>query len=254
MGPADIQAPTRAALSRPAIPVGQRRPRLLGIAREGWPIIIVTIAVWAALVALAWWWVALAGIVTAAVGLIFTVWAVSFFRDPERATPADPNLYISAADGVVSFVGRCRPPAELFPGQGALERTRISVFMNVFNVHVNRSPRRGTIRRVAYKPGKFFNASLDKASEHNERCSLLIDLPDGRDLVLVQVAGLVARRIVCKAVEGDTVSAGERFGMIRFGSRVDVYLPEGATPRVAVGERTTAGLTVLAVDAAGGRP
>ena len=254
MGPADIQAPTRAAPSRPILPVGQRRPRFLGLAREGWPIILITIAIWAALAALAWWWLAPAGMVTAAVGLIFTVWAISFFRDPDRATPADPNLYISAADGIVSFVGRARPPAELIPGQPASDRTRISVFMNIFNVHVNRSPRRGTIRRIAYRPGKFFNASLDKASEHNERCSLLIDLPDGRDIVLVQVAGLIARRIVCKAVEGDTVSAGERFGMIRFGSRMDLYLPEGAAPRVAPGDRATAGLTVLAADTPGTRP
>lgn len=178
------------------------------------------------------------------IGLVLTLWCVYFFRDPERVTPVDDALVISPADGKVSAVGAAVPPAEL--GLGAAEMLRISVFMNVFSCHVNRSPLRGHISRIAYKPGKFLNAELDKASTENERNGLVIDGPNGKAAV-VQVAGLVARRILCFASEETEISAGERFGLIRFGSRVDIYLPEGAVARVAEGQTSIAGETVLAI-------
>jgi len=178
------------------------------------------------------------------IGVGLTVWCYYFFRDPERVTPARAGLVISPADGVVSLLEPAVPPAEL--GMPDAPLTRISVFMNVFNCHVNRAPVAGEIAAVAYRPGKFFNASLDKASADNERNSLCIRTPDGRDLAVVQIAGLVARRIVCFVRPGDAVAAGERFGLIRFGSRLDVYLPEGVVPLVSVGQTMIAGETVLA--------
>jgi phosphatidylserine decarboxylase len=177
------------------------------------------------------------------IGLILTAWCAYFFRDPERVTPVDDRLVVSPADGVVSAVGPAVPPREL--GMGAAEMTRISVFMNVFSCHVNRAPVRGSIRRIEHRPGKFLNAELDKASAENERNGLVIDSPNG-PVAAVQVAGLVARRIVCWAEAGGSIAIGERFGLIRFGSRVDVFLPAEAVPRVAVGQTAVGGETVLA--------
>jgi len=177
------------------------------------------------------------------IGLILTAWCIYFFRDPPRVTPLDDRLVVSPADGIVSLVGPAAPPKEL--GLGSDELLRISVFMNVFSCHVNRAPVRGRIARIEYRPGKFMNAELDKASVENERNGLVIDSPHG-PVAAVQIAGLVARRIVCWVETGGDVGVGERIGLIRFGSRVDVYLPAGATPRVAVGQTTVAGETVLA--------
>jgi len=159
-------------------------------------------------------------------------------------TPAREGLIVSAADGVVQRIDRAPPPTEL--DMGSSPRTRVAVFMNPFDVHVNRAPIDGTVRKIAYRPGLFVNASLDKASEDNERLGLRLALADGRDLGCVQIAGLIARRILCDAKEGDALRAGQRFGMIRFGSRVDVYLPEGVEPLVVVGQTAIAGETVIA--------
>jgi phosphatidylserine decarboxylase len=177
------------------------------------------------------------------IGFILTAWCAYFFRDPERMTPLDDDLVISPADGRVSSIAMMTPPEEL--GLGTVPMLRITVFMNVFNCHVNRAPVRGTIRRIAYRPGKFVNAELDKASHENERNGLVIETAHG-EIGVVQIAGLVARRIVCWSVPNDTLQAGERFGLIRFGSRLDVFLPEGAEPRVSLGQTAIAGETVLA--------
>ncbi len=177
------------------------------------------------------------------IGVILTVWCVLFFRDPVRVTPIGEGLVISPADGRVSLVMPAVPPAEL--GLGDKPLPRVSIFMSVFNCHVNRSPVAGRIDRIAYRPGKFINAELDKASDDNERNSLVISTPDGR-IGVIQIAGLVARRIVSFVKEGQVIGAGERFGLIRFGSRLDVFLPEGTRPLVAVGQTAVAGETVLA--------
>lgn len=182
-------------------------------------------------------------------GVLATVWCVYFFRDPPRVTPIRDGLIISPADGVVRSVEPAVPPAEL--GMGEARRLRIAVFMNVFDVHVNRVPASGEITGLHYHPGKFFNASLDKASEENERQALRMTTTDGKDIAFVQIAGLVARRILCTAFIGQHVRAGERFGMIRFGSRVDVYLDDGMVPMVMPGQRAVAGETVLADGRAG---
>ncbi len=178
------------------------------------------------------------------VGVGLTVWCYYFFRDPERITPQRSGLIVSPADGIVSLIEQAIPPAEL--GMPETGLTRISVFMSVFNCHVNRTPISGEITAVAYRPGKFFNASLDKASADNERNSLCIRMADGRDLAVVQIAGLVARRIVCFVKPGDRMQTGDRFGLIRFGSRLDVYLPAGVEPLVRIGQTMVAGETVLA--------
>ncbi len=177
------------------------------------------------------------------IGLILTAWCAYFFRDPERVTPVDDRLVVSPADGVVSADGPAVPPREL--GLGTGEMTRVSVFMNVFSCHVNRAPVRGRVSRIEHRPGKFLNAELDKASAENERNGLVIESPNGT-IAAVQIAGLVARRIVCWAETGGALAIGERFGLIRFGSRVDVYLPAEAAPRVAVGQTAVAGETVIA--------
>ncbi len=177
------------------------------------------------------------------IGLILTAWCAYFFRDPERVTPIDDRLVVSPADGVVSAVCPTVPPREL--GLGTGEMTRVSVFMNVFSCHVNRAPVRGRVSRIEHRPGKFLNAELDKASAENERNGLVIESPNGT-IAAVQIAGLVARRIVCWAETGGALAIGERFGLIRFGSRVDVYLPAEAAPRVAVGQTAVAGETVIA--------
>lgn len=178
------------------------------------------------------------------VGVVLTLWCLYFFRDPVRVTPEREGLIISPADGLVLPIVTVTPPSEL--GLGDAPRTRVSIFMNVFDVHVNRAPTSGTIKTMCYIPGKFVNASLDKASEDNERQLLSMELADGKSVGFVQIAGLVARRIVCFVKEGQALEAGERFGLIRFGSRVDVYLDEGMEPLVIDGQRTIAGETVLA--------
>jgi len=208
---------------------------MVPIHREGWPFIAiagVTTLVIGYFVSPLFW-----------IGLIFTAWVCYFFRDPKRVTPVADGLVVSPADGVVSHVGLVRPPAELELGTEPL--MRVSIFMNVFNCHVNRAPIGGRILRVAYRAGKFLNAELDKASEQNERNGLVIEAGDTR-IGVVQIAGLVARRIVCFVREGEDLAAGERFGLIRFGSRLDVYFPEGTQPKVAMGQTMIAGETVLA--------
>jgi phosphatidylserine decarboxylase len=178
------------------------------------------------------------------IGLGLTVWVYYFFRDPERVTPEQAGVMVSPADGVVSLLEPALPPAELELGDEPM--LRVSVFMSVFNCHVNRVPTAGTITKVAYRPGKFFNASLDKASKDNERNGITVELPDGRKYGVVQIAGLVARRILCWSKEGDYLGRAERFGLIRFGSRLDIYLPEGAVCKVAIGQTMIAGETVIA--------
>lgn len=203
------------------------------LAREGW----VHIAIVAAVAVLAtwlgpWWlWVP---------AWAAWVFVLQFFRDPERQSPSDPRLVLSAADGKVVFAGKARDPY--------LERDsyKVSVFMDVFSVHSNRAPVGGTIQEVWYTPGKFINAALDKSSESNERSALWIRDTAGRDIVVVQVAGLIARRILCYVKKGDTISPGERYGFIRFGSRVDIYVPpESFRPEAALGDKVTAGLSAI---------
>lgn len=177
-------------------------------------------------------------------GLLAAAFCTYFFRDPPRIVPQRDGLVVSPADGTVCEVERAIPPAELGLGDTAL--MRISVFLNIFDVHVNRIPCDGTVSALGYRKGKFFNAVLDKASEENERMSILLTTPEGRELACVQIAGLVARRIVCDLEQGQAVRRGERFGLIRFGSRLDVYLPEGVSPLVAVGQRMVGGETVIA--------
>lgn len=178
------------------------------------------------------------------IGVGLTIWCYYFFRDPERVPPARKGLIVSPADGVVSLIEKAVPPQEL--GMPDEPLTRVSVFMSVFNCHVNRTPIEGEITAIAYRPGKFFNASLDKASADNERNSLRIRMTNGQDLAVVQIAGLVARRIVCFVKPGDMMQTAERFGLIRFGSRLDVYLPDGVVPLVSIGQTMIAGETVLA--------
>ena len=175
---------------------------------------------------------------------LLTVWVIYFFRDPARVTPLRAGLVVSPADGRISSIEKVRPPPEL--GMGPEERLRISTFLSVFDVHINRAPIAGRISRSVYVPGAFVNAALDKASEDNERRALVIDTADGAEVGVVQIAGLVARRIVTFSSIGDTVAAGQRFGLIRFGSRVDVYLPPGKGALVAVGQRAVGGETVFA--------
>jgi phosphatidylserine decarboxylase len=177
------------------------------------------------------------------VGLIATAWCIYFFRDPVRVTPIREGLVVSPADGVVQKIVTCVPPLEL--ELGSEERVRVSIFLNVFNVHVNRIPIEGSVTKMFYHSGKFLNASLDKASEENERQSIKITLPDGGTLGVVQIAGLVARRILCDLTEGQSVKTGERFGIIRFGSRTDVYLPLGAKPLVIEGQIAVGGETII---------
>lgn len=209
---------------------------LVPIHRAGWPFI----AIFAAGAAVLTYITEPLGIV----GAVLTLWCVYFFRDPERVTPTREGLVVSPADGVVQLVDRAPPPAELEMGDAP--RARVAVFMNVFNVHVNRAPIDGTVVKIAYRPGLFLNASLDKASDDNERNAVRMAAKDGREIACVQIAGLVARRILCDIAAGDTLPAGRRLGMIRFGSRVDVYLPPGVEPLVAVGQTMVAGETVIA--------
>jgi phosphatidylserine decarboxylase len=211
------------------------RKLLVPIHKEGYP--FIAIAGVAALVLGHLWspfgWI----------GLIITLWICYFFRDPARVTPQRDGLVISPADGRISMIAQATPPPEL--GLPAETMTRVSVFMNVFDCHVNRAPMAGTAKKLVHTPGLFLNAELDKASEDNERHAMLLETASG-PLVIVQIAGLVARRIVPFIKEGETLAAGERFGLIRFGSRVDVYLPDGVKPLVSVGQTAIAGETILA--------
>jgi len=175
-----------------------------------------------------------------------TIWVAAFFRDPVRTTPLDPRLIVSPADGLVTHIVRVPAPPELRAELGAGEFTRVSIFMSVFDVHINRSPVAGRIRRIAYVPGKFVNADLDKASEDNERQHFVVESSGGVKIGFTQIAGLVARRILSFVSEGDQVTAGERIGLIRFGSRVDVFLPGGTGSRLLLGQRAIAGETVVA--------
>jgi len=175
-----------------------------------------------------------------------TIWVATFFRDPIRTTPQDPALVIAPADGLVTMISKVAAPVELASDLSG-EFTRVSIFMSVFDVHINRTPIAGRIARIVYVPGKFLNADLDKASEDNERQHFLVEREDGLKIGFTQIAGLVARRIMSFVKEGDSVVAGERIGLIRFGSRVDVYLPAGTGAQVLLGQRTIAGETVLGI-------
>ncbi|MEQ8353947.1 MAG: phosphatidylserine decarboxylase [Kiloniellaceae bacterium] len=212
------------------------RSVLVPIHRAGWPFIGIALAV-AVLLGLLWgplFWL----------GLLGVAFCIYFFRNPPRVTPTRVGLVIAPADGMVMPIERAVPPPELELGDQPL--TRISIFLNVFNVHVNRVPLDGVITALAYRPGKFLNASLDKASEENERMALKVTTYDGVDVGFVQIAGLVARRIICDVKLDEPVRAGQLFGLIRFGSRMDVFLPEGVAPLVAPYQTTVAGETVLA--------
>ncbi|HEX6979624.1 MAG TPA: phosphatidylserine decarboxylase [Alphaproteobacteria bacterium] len=209
----------------------------------GYPFIAIAAA---GAVILGWIWPPLGWIGAAA-----TAWVTYFFRDPDRVTPTRPGLIVSPADGRVQPIVRAVPPPEL--GMGDRELTRVSIFLNIFDVHVNRVPADGEVVAVHYRPGKFINAALDKASEDNERMAVRLRMPDGRETAFVQIAGLVARRIVCELKPGQVVKSGSRFGLIRFGSRLDVYLPDGVAPLVVAGQRAVAGETVLA-DLTSGEP
>jgi phosphatidylserine decarboxylase len=177
-------------------------------------------------------------------GLLFTLFCLYFFRDPERILPPRPNVFVAPADGLVVSVESAIPPAEL--GLGDEPRMRVAIFLSVLDVHVNRAPISGLVRRIAYHPGKFLSAAEDKASDENERNSILLSLPTGQEVVVVQIAGLIARRILCDLHEGQSIATGQRIGIIRFGSRTDLYLPEGTLPLVAVGQRMIGGETVIA--------
>jgi phosphatidylserine decarboxylase len=176
-----------------------------------------------------------------------TLWVATFFRDPVRTTPRGDKFIVAPADGLITMIARVPPPPELRGNDGLADGdyTRVSIFMSVFDVHINRAPISGRVTRIAYVPGKFINADLDKASEDNERQHLLIENADGVRIGFTQIAGLVARRILAFVRQGDMVEAGERVGLIRFGSRVDVYLPAGTAPRVLLGQRSIAGETIL---------
>ena len=209
---------------------------LIPIAREGWPFIAIfglaSLILYFLYAPLGW------------IGLVLTLWCVYFFRNPDRVTPEREGLIVSPADGIVQMIAEVSPPEELDMGSEPV--VRVSVFMNVFDCHVNRIPCDGRIGKLVYVPGQFLNASLDKASEENERQMVRIDLESGAFVGAVQIAGLVARRIVCYLEEDQIVLAGERFGLIRFGSRVDIYLPHGAVSHAVIGQKCVSGETVLA--------
>jgi phosphatidylserine decarboxylase len=215
--------------------VNSVRSQMVPISPEGYPFIGIFALV---TIFLFWVWTPLGW-----AGTVLTIWCVLFFRDPPRVTPMRDGVIVAPADGMISMVTSAAPPRELGLGDKLLPR--VSIFMSVFNCHINRSPASGRLDKIIYQPGKFFNADLDKASLDNERNSLVIATSAG-SIGVVQIAGLVARRIVCFVREGQNLSAGERFGMIRFGSRLDIYLPEGVTPHVAVGQTAIGGETILA--------
>ncbi len=224
-------------------------PTTLGIKWE-WPAVHPEgrkFAVIAAVIAAAFWFFDIDAIAWLMVGV--TIWVAAFFRDPVRSVPQHPSCIISPADGMVSLIQLVPPPPELVgeDGLGDQPLTRVSVFMSVFDVHINRSPIAGKILRIRYIPGSFLNADLDKASEENERQHFLVEREDGLKIGFTQIAGLIARRIMTFSKEGDAVTAGQRIGLIRFGSRVDVYLPAGTAPRVSLGQRCIAGETILGI-------
>ncbi|WP_297492953.1 phosphatidylserine decarboxylase [Acidocella sp.] len=204
--------------------------------KAGYPFILGGLAV--ALVGLLVW------APLAWLGVIFTIFCLYFFRDPDRVLPPRTGVFVAPADGLVVSVGPAVPPAEL--GLPSAPRMRVAIFLSVLDVHVNRAPIAGTVQKIAYHPGLFLSAADDKASDENERNALLLRLPTGEDVAVVQIAGLIARRILCEVREGQILTTGERFGIIRFGSRTDLYLPEGCTPLVAVGQRMIGGETVIA--------
>lgn len=206
------------------------------INNDGWKFISIFAAA-TALLAIIW-------IPLGLIGLILTIWCYYFFRDPDRIVPQIKDVVVSPADGIVQMITRVTGPEEL--GLNTKTYNRISIFMSVFNVHVNRAPASGKILKLAYVKGKFFNATLDKASKDNERQLLAMRTESGKEIAFVQIAGLVARRIVCYAKEGQSYQAGERFGHIRFGSRLDVYLPTDIEPQVCIGQTMVAGETILA--------
>lgn len=185
-----------------------------------------------------------ASILIPSIGFFLTFFVLWFFRDPQRNIPKDKNLIISSADGKVCLIDRAYPPEEL--GMEAQKMKRICVFMNVFNVHINRSPVKGNVEEIVYKKGKFFNASLDKASDKNERNSLVLSTQNGTKIIVVQIAGLIARRILSFVSSNEELYQGERFGLIRFGSRVDIYMPLDAVEKCKVGDRVVAGESILA--------
>jgi phosphatidylserine decarboxylase len=205
--------------------------------KEGYPFIGIAAVITLFFFAVGWEFVGY-------VFLIITGWVYYFFRDPVRVTPEGDDLIISPADGVVQMITEVVPPAEL--EMGAEPLTRISIFLNIFNVHINRVPAAGTITRLYYHPGKFVNAAAEKASEENERQLAKVTCINGKEVGFVQIAGLIARRIICTLHEGQGVVAGERFGLIRFGSRLDVFLPKDTAPLVCLGQTAIAGETVLA--------
>lgn len=211
------------------------RKALVPVHREGWPFVG---GFFVAAVVLGWLWDPFFWI-----GLALTAWCAYFFRDPQRIVPVSDDFVLAPADGKIASIGRAQPPREA--GLGDEPLMRVSIFMNVFDTHINRAPMRGRVSSIAHKAGSFANAELDKASTDNERNTLVLATPKG-DAVIVQIAGLVARRIVCWAAEGEELSAGERFGLIRFGSRVDLYLPDGAEVTVSLGQTAIAGETILA--------
>lgn len=219
-----------------SISISWRNYLLPNIHNEGWRFVGIFAAV-TALLAIIWeplgW-----------IGLGLTVWCYYFFRDPERVVPQIKDVVVSPADGIVQMISKVKAPEEL--DMGNQEFTRVSIFMSVFNVHVNRAPASGKITQAVYVPGKFLNATLDKASKDNERQFLAMKTSSGKDICFVQIAGLVARRIVCDAAVGSEYKAGERFGMIRFGSRLDVYLPAGVEPQVVLGQTMVAGESIIA--------
>ena len=230
------------SLDKPDAVTTTVRYRMPSVHPDGRKFVVIALAV-----AILFWWVIdwdWLGWIAAGI----TAWIAAFFRDPIRTTPTGEGLIIAPADGLVTMIATVPPPREMV-GEGLLSGEpciRVSIFMSVFDVHINRSPIEGTIRKVAYIAGKFLNADLDKASEENERQHILVEAPGGQKIAFTPIAGLVARRIVPWIREGDRVVAGQRVGLIRFGSRVDVYLPEGTSSQVLLGQRTIAGETVIA--------
>ena len=229
------------SLEKPDLVTTNVRYRMPSVHPEGRKFVVVAAALCLVFALAGWETIAwpMAGI---------TLWVAAFFRDPVRTTPKGEGLIIAPADGMVTMIANVLPPTELGgeDGLAAVPVTRVSIFMSVFDVHINRAPIAGRIARVVYIAGKFLNADLDKASEENERQHILVEGQDGVRVGFTQIAGLVARRIVPWVKPGDFVATGQRVGLIRFGSRVDVYLPAGTTPRVLLGQRTIAGETVIA--------
>lgn len=203
------------------------------------------VAIAAAITLAAWLWIP--GLTWPLIGL--TLWVALFFRDPHRAVPQDDRLIVAPADGLITLIESVSPPREMAgaDGLGDMPLTRVSIFMSVFDVHINRTPITGVVKNVVYIAGKFLNADLDKASEENERQHFLVERNDGERIGFTQIAGLIARRIVPFVKTGDAVTVGQRVGLIRFGSRVDVYLPAGTASKVALGQRSVAGETVLGI-------